>query len=137
MRKTITTIALIAVLGTMAASCQKESPINQASIVSESCTTYTVQYTIDGVSHTVTLIGEDTWHDFLNRMFALAEEGHVVSFRNVESSPTAISAKETIKHTTTSKEEAYAWGESMGKSGYLVTIEYDKETGVYTCYAIK
>lgn len=137
MRKTFTTIALVAVLASMAVSCQKENIIDQATIVSESCATYTVQYTIDGVSHIITLIGEDSWHDFLNHMFALAEEGYVVSFRNVESASSATATKETVTHSTTSKEEAYAWADKMHGDGYYVTIRYDKEKGVYTCYAIK
>ena len=137
MRKTFTTIALIAVLASMAVSCQKENIINQTTIVSESCATYTVQYTIDGVSRTITLVGEDTWHDFLAHMFALAEEGRVVSFRKVASTSNTAATKETVTHSTTSKDEAYAWGEKMIDAGYFVTIRYDKEKGVYTCYAIK
>lgn len=137
MRKTFTTIALIAVLASMAVSCQKENIINQPAIVSESCATYTVQYTIDGVSRTVTLIGEDTWHDFLSHMFALAEEGHVVSFRKVASTSSTAATKETVTHTTDSKDEAYAWAEKMFNAGYAVAIEYDKEKKIYICYAIK
>lgn len=137
MRKTLTTIALVAVLASMAVSCQKENFTDQTTIASESFATYTVQYTVDGVSHTISFIGEDAWNDFLDRMFALAEEGHSVSFRKVENTSNAMSAKETVKHTTTNKDEAYAWADKMGKDGYAVTIRYDKETGVYTCYAIK
>ncbi|MBQ0160479.1 MAG: hypothetical protein KBT28_07660 [Bacteroidales bacterium] len=99
MRKTFTTIALVAVLASMAVSCQKENLLDQPTIASESCAIYTVQYTVDDVSHTVSLIGEDTWHDFLDYMFALAEEGHVVSFRNVETASNAMSAKETVTYT--------------------------------------
>lgn len=137
MRKTLTTIALVVVLASMAVSCQKENFTDQTTIASESFATYTVQYSIDGVSHTVSLIGEDTWHDFLDRMFALAEEGHRVSFRKVENTSSTTAAKETVKHTTTNKDEAFGWAEKMYKDGYDVTIRYDKETGVYTCYAIK
>lgn len=137
MRKTFTTIALIAVLASMAVSCQKENIINQPAIVSESCATYTVQYTIDGVSRTITLVGEDTWHDFLSHMFALAEEGRVVSFRKVASTSSTAATKETVTHTTDSKDEAYAWAVKMHDAGYAVTIRYDKEKGVYTCCAIK
>ena len=137
MRKTITTIALLAVLSTMAVSCQKENLVDQPTIVTESCATRTVQYTIDGVSHTITLIGEDTWHEFLNYMFALAEEGQMVSFRNVESTSSAAATKETVTYSTKDKEEAFEWAERMGLAGYSVAVRYDKEKGVYTCCAIK
>lgn len=43
MRKTFTTIAFAALLGTLAVSCQKETIINKASIVSENSLEYTVQ----------------------------------------------------------------------------------------------
>lgn len=137
MRKTFTTIALIAVLASMSVSCQKENLISQPTIVNESCTTYMMQYTIDGVSHTITLIGKDTWHDFLNHMFTLAEEGHMVSFRNVEFTSNTTAAKETVIHTTTNKDEAFAWALKMHSGGYAVSIEYDKEKKIYICYAIR
>lgn len=42
MRKTFTTIALFAVLGTLAVSCQKENIIDETNIVAENGTVYTV-----------------------------------------------------------------------------------------------
>ena len=32
-----------------------------------------------------------------------------------------------IKHTTYDREDAYRWAEKMGRSGYTVTIDYDKK----------
>lgn len=68
MNKTIRTIALIAVLGTMTVGCQKEQEIEPQSSVTEIGTVYTVQYAVDGVLHLETLIGEQAWSDFLHRM---------------------------------------------------------------------
>jgi len=136
MRKTFTTIALFAVLGTLAVSCQKENIIDETSIVAENGTVYTVRYAVNGVTHQITLVGDEAWHDFLNRMFALAEEGHEVSFRNEEVASRVISTKEKVTFTTTDHDEAYAWAEAMLKDGYTVSIHFDKETGIYTCYAI-
>lgn len=137
MSKTFTTIAVIVILASMAVSCQKEYIIDQPAIVSAGSATYTVQYAIDGESHTATLIGEDTWHDFLNHIFALAEEGHVVSFRNVDTAASTAAAKEAVTYSTTSKDEAYTWAEKMHKAGYSVTILYDEKENTYTCHAIK
>lgn len=138
MRKIITTIALIAVLGTMAVSCQKEDAVNPTCPVAASNdTVYTVRYSVDGTSHTITLVGDKAWHDFLNHLFALAEEGHTVSFRNEEAASSVTPAKETITHSTYDKDDAYKWADEMGDQGYSVTIRYDKETKKYTCYAIK
>lgn len=136
MRKTFTTIALFAVLGTLAVSCQKENIIDETNIVAENGSVYKVSYTVDGVTHQLTLVGDEAWHDFLNRMVALAEEGHEVSFRNKEAASRVVSTKEKVTFTTTDHDEAYAWAEAMLKDGYTVSIHFDKETGIYTCYAI-
>lgn len=136
MRKTFTTIALFAVLGTLAVSCQKENIIDETNIVAENDSVYKVSYTVDGVTNQLTLVGEEAWHDFLNRMIAMAEEGHEVSFRNEDAASRVVSAKEKVTYTTSNHDEAYAWAEAMMKDGYAVSIHFDKETGIYTCYAI-
>lgn len=124
-------------LGTLAVSCQKENIIDETNIVAENDTVYKVSYTVDGVTHQLTLVGDEAWHDFLNRMVALAEEGHEVSFRNEEASLRAVSTKEKVTYTTTNQDEALVWSEMMIKDGYTVTISYDKASGIYTCIAIK
>ena len=135
MRKTITTIALFAVLGTLAVSCQKENIIDETNIVAENGTVYTVSYAVDGVTHQITLVGDEAWHDFLSRMFALAEEGRTVTFFNEEAASRVIPSKLVETFTTSNKEEAYQWAEKKGNEGYTVTVVFDQETGIYTCYA--
>lgn len=137
MRKTFTTIALFAVLGTLAVSCQKENIIDETSIVAENGKVYTVSYTVNGVTHQLTLVGDNAWHDFLNRMFVLAEEGHEVTFRNEETASRIVSAKEVVTYSTKNRDEAFSWAEAMIDEGYSVTISFDKKTGVYTCEALK
>ena len=105
-------------------------------IAAENSTVYKIHYSIDSVTHQVTLLGDETWHDFLNRMFALAEEGHTVTFRNVNINSQVASAKDVINYTTNNREDAYNWAEQMGEKGYSVTIKYDNNTGIYTCTAI-
>lgn len=61
MKKTITTIALFAVLSILAVSCQKEPFSEQTPVVAENSIVYKVTYTIDGKTHMITLVGEDTW----------------------------------------------------------------------------
>ena len=94
-------------------------------------------YTVDGVTRRLTLVGEEAWHDFLNRMFALAEEGHEVSFRNEEAASRIFSAKDSVTYTTKDRDKAYAWADAMIAGGYTVTVTFDKTTGYYTCYAIE
>lgn len=137
MRKTLTTIALFAVLGTLAVSCQKENIIDETNIVAENDTVYKVSYTVDGVTHQLTLVGDEAWRDFLNRMLALAEDGHEITFRNEEAASRIVSSKETVTYTTPDHDEAYAWAEMMYKNGYTVAVSFDKDTKTYTCIAIK
>ena len=137
MKKIFITIALFAVLGTLAVSCQKENIIDQTVSVEENRQVYRVTYSIDGATYHLTLVGEDTWHVFLHRMIALAEEGHRVTFRNEEASSGIASTKEVVTYSTSSHEAAYKWADEMVLKGYSVTIEYDERTGIYTCTAIK
>lgn len=137
MKKIITTIALLSVLGTLAVSCQKENDSVQTPIEAESSTIYKICYSIDGKSYRITLVGDETWRDFLNRMLALAEEGHRVSFRNENASSQDALTKEVITYTTNDHDDAYTWADKMSNAGYLVNVEYDRETGKYTCTAIK
>lgn len=51
MRKSIITIALLGVLATMAASCQKETFNEGTAIAAENSAVYKIHYSIDGVTH--------------------------------------------------------------------------------------
>ena len=137
MKKIFITISLFPMLGTIATSCQKENEFDKTTIEVGRNTIYRVCYSIDGKIYQLTLIGDDAWHDFLNRMFALAEEGHTVTFNNENVTSQTVSAKDVVTYTTTNKDEALSWAERMGNDGYVVTIKYDKGTGVYTCIAEK
>ena len=139
MKKNIITVALLAVLTTMAVSCQKEdadiTSANPSTVIAENDTVRSVVYSIDGVTYRLTLVGDQAWHDFLSRMFALAEEGRTVTFRNEEAASRVIPSKLVETFTTSNKEEAYQWAEKKGNEGYTVTVVFDQETGIYTCYA--
>ena len=141
MKKTIITVALLAVLTSLAVSCQKEeadiTSATPSTVIAENDTLRTVVYTIDGVSYRLTLVGDQAWHDFLSRMFALAEEGHSVTFFNEEAASRVLPSKVVETHSTSEKEDAYQWSEQKVKEGYTVTIVFDEETGIYTCYAFK
>ena len=130
-------VALLAVLSVVAVGCQKETIEVPQVGLEETVAVYTVRYTVNGVTYTETLIGEQAWADFLQRMLALAEEGYrVMVSRNGNTSQYALS-KDAVTFTTYNKEEAYAWLEEKLEEGYEVTIDYDPETGKYTCVAVK
>ena len=141
MKKTIITVALLAVLTSLAVSCQKEeadiTSATPSTVIAENDTLRTVVYTIDGVSYRLTLVGDQAWHDFLSRMFALAEEGRTVTFFNEEAASRVLPSKVVETHSTSDKDDAYQWAAQKVKEGYTVTVIFDDETGIYTCYAFK
>ena len=104
-------------LATLAVSCQKESFNKETILVEEQNAVYKVRYSIDGVTYQVTLLGGDAWQDFLNRMLALAESGHRVSFRLENASSQVAFTKDVVTYTTTSHDDAYKWAEKWGMKG--------------------
>ena len=137
MNRTLKTIALCGVIGLTAVSCQKENLVENPGVVAQNDTVRTVLYNIDGVEHRISLVGEDAWNDFLQHMFALAEEGHKVSFRNEDKTASIVPTKETVTFSTKKKSEAYAWCDEMAEAGYEVFLEYDATTGMYNCTATR
>lgn len=136
MKKPIISAVLIAVLGTMAVSCQKENIIDSQITVGESVAVYTVHYSVNGVLHSETLIGEQALSDFMQRMLALAEQGYEVTVCNENFSRVAAS-KEVVTYSTPDHDEAHNWCKQKIKEGYSVTISYDEERHVYNCIAIR
>ena len=92
-------------------------------------------YNIDGVTYQASFDNEESWKDFLHWLFALAEEGHRVSFRNANQERGI--TKETVTHVTFDHDEALAWADNMRKRGYEVTVTFDENTKEYTCVAIR
>ena len=130
-------IALLAVLSIAAAGCQKEPIVEPTMQFQQNVNIRNVTYTIDGVTFFATVRGEQNWHDFIDRLLALAKEGHKVSFRNGDVCQSGMSAKETVHYYTNNSEDARNWCVTMADKGYSVSMEYDDETGRYHCTAIK
>ena len=135
--RTIKALALIAVLGTMAAGCQKETMVEPQTTVAEVGTVRHVHYTVNGELCQERLVGEEAWNDFLYRMMALAERGYTVRILNGNRASQVSASKDVVTYTTTDKAAAAAWCDEMCLLGYEVTITFDPETGVYTCIAVK
>ena len=136
MKTTIKTVALLAVLSVAAVSCQKENlvPSTPAEVITDNQAVYIYQYEVNGIRSRITLRGEAERADFINRMLALAQEGNTVSFFD-ETQYTQNFTKEDVTYTTKDKEDALNWASSMLDLGYAVTIEYDKNKGIYNCTA--
>lgn len=136
MNKRILPIALLAVLGTMATSCQKETLSNPQSSITENCTVYTVQYAVDGVLHTSTLYGEDEYNAFIHGLMLLARDGYCVCVSNSNITEVGLT-KEKLEFKTSSAEEAEQWTTERMKEGYTVFITFDEASGMYNCTAVK
>ena len=135
MKRTIITVALFAVLGTLATSCQKET-LTELSPVTTQDETYLITYSVDGVSMQTRLNGDEALRAFLQRLTALAREGHRVTVRN-DNTVSQASTKEVITYHTTSEDDANEWAAKMIRDGYEVEIDYDEKTGEFICTAIK
>lgn len=135
MKKKVFTVALIAVLGALATSCQKEeiiSPVN----TSENTSSYTLVYYVSGEPHTVTCHSRAEYEALFSRLMALAREGYSIVIYDARFSHEAMS-KEKVTYTTHDEEDATKWSQKMVEAGYSVTVTFDEETGIYTCIAIK
>ena len=129
---------LLVVLSLMAASCQKETFVDSPNAqIQQSVSIRNVTYTIDGATMHTTIMGDIQWREFVDWLFALAEEGHQVRFRNECYYNNQQNGKDVVTYSTTDKEKANNWAAEMTENGYEVTIEYDRTTGLYTCTAIK
>ena len=137
MKKIIRTLAFIMALNLTMVSCQKEQEINPQWMTPEYCNTETVSYFIDRVQHVTVLSNAEEWRAFLDRLFALAEEGRSVSFRDAGSPVNAKQNREVVTYTTRDKSDAEEWADVMQKGGYDVSIDFDANIGVYTCTAVK
>lgn len=137
MKKAFLTMAVIALLSTLAICCQKVIPEEPTTTVTTRTNeTRTVIYSIDGAENTATLNSGEDWSHFLNRMIDLSEEGRIVKFRlsgiNTGTSP----LKEVVTFSTSDRDAAYAWVNKMVNDGYEVTLSYDRENQLYHCSAV-
>ena len=136
MKKVIRTVALLSVIALMPTSCEKETFVCDKKTTSQMASMQKVTYTVDGMTTQVMVLSDEAWYDFLDWMFALAEEGHRVSFRRGAASERSAS-KETVTFTTQDQNEAYDWANMMAHHGYTVQVSFDRTTGIYTCTAIR
>lgn len=129
------TVALFAVLVTMSVSCQKENVVEPQNAVAEVGTVRTVLYTVDGVTHQITLHGDNEWNNFIASMMTLTEEGHVVKIINESVTVRPLATKDTQVYTSTDKKAAMAWTQKKLDEGYSVEVSF--QNGLYVCIANK
>ena len=134
MKKAIIKVAILALLGTVAVSCQKEAAPVTSSVCSQA--EYNVRYSIDNRVYHASLQTSEEWHTLLSDLLALARQGHRITIQNTTVSTTSAASKEIKTHETDNYDDAISWMKMMSELGYEVIIEFDEETGIYTLTAI-
>lgn len=133
MNKHLVSIALVAVLATMAAGCQKENIMELNPQVSEMSIVRTVGYSIDGQNFQAVLTSDAEWDAFVDNLLTLSEQGHDIY---IEGNGTrGLSTKDTQTITTDDKKVAKDWAKEKQEEGYGVAIHNDN--GEYTVIAVK
>ena len=135
MKRNIITVALFAVLATMAVSCQKENLVEPQSTVAEIGTVRAVSYTVDGVTNQIILQNDAEWDACVDSMLSLSAQGHDVRFVNESASVQELPTKDVQTITTPDQEKAKAWSKEKADQGYTVSTTY--ANGQYTVIAIK
>lgn len=134
MKKTIITVALFAVLGTMAVSCSGDE--NEASNAAWVQETYQMYYSVDGENMQVRLNGDGELRNFIRKLVDMTREGHHITVRRGDGKCLSLS-KEKVEFRTESEDAANQWTLDMVKKGYTVTLDYDKNAGEFVCVAVK
>ena len=124
----------LALFGCATVSCTKEELTEKPCAV---VTSQSAAYVVDGRLCYANPQTEEEWAAFLDRMFALAEEGHTVQFWRNGLRQQYAAAKEVVTFKTKNKKLALAWAAEKEEEGYEVTITFNQQTGEYTCIAIR
>lgn len=140
MKKQVRTIAIMALLASLSAGCQKEKI---AAVIENSTVEHafsneaqrTACYTVDGVGYQITVTGDAAWNDFLRSMLDMAEQGYTVTVSTGNGTTQQGIAKEVVTYTTADKNDAMAWCDNMLNNGYDVTMYYDSVNNVFVCIA--
>ncbi|MBR4229527.1 MAG: hypothetical protein IKR83_02315 [Bacteroidales bacterium] len=137
MKKAFIKATFIALIGVAASGCQKEATPETIGNLTVSENVRTVCYTVDGRIHWATFHDDASWDEFVRVLFTMAKEGHQVSFIITSSATHSSQTKDVVTYTTDDENDAKKWAKKMADEGYNVYIEFDAETGIWTCTATK
>ncbi len=121
---------MMAILSLSMAGCQKDNLMFDKTDVNSNIP---MRYSVSGTVYTTFLSDESELDSFIDRVFAIVNDGYTVTI--IGNGQRSIKEKKEITFTTTIESEAKAWAASMTLLGYSVQVNYNKSTGVYTCIA--
>lgn len=121
---------MMAILSLSMAGCQKDNLMFDKTDVNSNIP---MRYSVSGTVYTTFLSDESELDSFIDRVFAIVNDGYTVTI--IGNGQRSIKEKKEITFTTTIESESKAWAASMTLLGYSVQVNYNKSTGVYTCIA--
>ena len=68
---------------------------------------------------------------------SLSAEGRTVRIFNAKGPICTWQSRDIVTYETRDGKDAESWAISMRKAGYSVNIDFDSDTGIYTCTAMK
>jgi hypothetical protein len=137
------TVLLTAALAGTMASCQKEEFQNEILVSHEMSqknlahVSLTLRYWIDGVEYNQSFASKAEENAYISYLIGLTLEGKEITIGGSENPSLAPEADDKLTFTTSDKAEIDAWATEMQDKGYIVDIDFDKKTGLYTGTATK
>ena len=119
-------------------SCQKEEFQNEILVSHEMSqknlahVSHTLRYWIDGVGYSTSFTSEAEKSAYISYLIGLTLEGREITIGGSENPSLAPEADDKLTFTTSDKAEMDVWAKTMERKGYIVDIDFDKETGIYT-----
>ena len=137
MKKIIIPATLLAMLSLTTVSCQKENLVETATQSVENNATRTIRYTVNGTAYRQVIHADEDLDALMFTLFALVREGYTVRMMDENNTFSETSVKVTETYTTKIEKDAKTWAKEKMMDGYVVTITYNEQTGIYTCIATK
>lgn len=128
MRKNLKKLVLLTLFPVAMSGCQKE---NVEMTYNGSCVIGNENFSI--TNNHVVYNGDIDMMSLEQDIRRWVEDGYTVVINNGQTP--GIKGTETF--TTDNWDDAFRWATDMEKKGYSVSIKQNKDTGIYTCTAIK
>ena len=129
----------VAVSGTMV-SCQKDEMVLPSHEMSQKNLAHlntTLRYWIDGVGYSREFASQEEMSNFISYLIGLTVNGKEITIGGSEKPSLAPEADDKLTFTTSDKTEMKLWSDKMRDKGYYVTVNFDKESGLFTGTATK
>ena len=129
----------VAVSGTMV-SCQKDEMVLPSHEMSQKNLAHintTLRYWIDGVGYNREFASQEEMSNFISYLIGLTINGKEITIGGSENPSLAPEADDKLTFTTSDKDEMKLWSDKMRNKGYYVTVNFDKESGLFTGTATK